>query len=109
MQIRMLNNDQFYVPSRCVTCGARFNPESVLALAYSQAGVALGIICDECLHAGHAALAQRTQSYAARLRGHADALERVVEEALDVLPLETTPGDDRAGVSERNLNPMVVS
>lgn len=98
MQIRLLNTDQFYLPSRCATCGARFSPESVLALAYSQAGVALGTICDECLQAGHAALTQRAQGYAARLRQHAEALECVAEEALEVLPLETTPGDDRAGV-----------
>ena len=32
MQIRLLNTDQFYVPSRCATCGARFTPEAVLAL-----------------------------------------------------------------------------
>lgn len=92
MQIRLLNTDQFYVPSRCATCGARFSPESVLALAYSQAGVALGIICDECLQAGGAALAQRAQGYATRLRRQADALERVAAEALEMFPLETTHG-----------------
>jgi len=98
VQIRLLNTDQFYVPSRCATCGERFTPEAVLALAYSQAGVALGTICDDCLHAGRATLAQRAQGYAARLRQHVDTLERVAEEVFDVLPLETAPGDDRACV-----------
>jgi len=88
MQIRLLNTDQFYVPSRCATCGAGFNPEAVLALAYSPTGVALGTICDECLHAGRAALAQRTKGYAAELRQHAEALECVADEPLDVLPLQ---------------------
>jgi hypothetical protein len=109
MQIRLLNTDQFYVPSRCATCGARFTPEAVLALAYSQAGVALGTICDECRYAGRAALAQRAQGYAVRLRQHADTLECVADEALDMLPLETTPGDDRVGVWGQNLNPTMVS
>ena len=109
MQIRLLNTDQFYVPSHCATCGARFTPEAVLALAYNQAGVSLGTICDECLHAGRALLAQRAQGYATQLRQHADALGCVADEPLDVLPLETTPGDDRAGIWGQNLNPTIVS
>ena len=109
MQIRLLNTDQFYVPSRCATCGARFTPEAVLALAYNQAGVALGTICDECLRAGRGVLAQRAQGYAVRLRQYADALECVANEALDMLPLATTPGDDRAGIWGQNLNPTMVS
>jgi len=109
MQIRLLNTDQFYVPSRCATCGARFTPEAVLALAYDQAGVALGTICDECLHAGRGMLAQRAQGYAAQLRQHADALECVADEVLEVLLLGTTPSDDRAGIWGQNLNPTMVS
>ena len=87
MQIRLLNTGQFYPPSHCATCGARFSPESVLALAYSQAGVALGTICDECLQAGRAALSQRVRGYATLLRRQAEALERVAEEELDLIPL----------------------
>lgn len=108
MQIRLLNTEQFYVPSHCATCGARFTPEAVLALAYSQSGIALGTICDECRDAGRDVLVQRAQGYAGRLRQHADALERVADEALDMLPLETTPDDDRAGAWEQNLNSVMV-
>jgi hypothetical protein len=88
MQIRLINTDQFYPATRCATCGERFTPEAVLALIYSQAGVAVGTICDECVQAERNELLQRAHGYAARLRQDAETLERAAEEGLDVLPPE---------------------
>jgi hydrogenase maturation factor HypF (carbamoyltransferase family) len=85
MQIRLVHTDQFYPANRCATCGQRFTPEAVLALAYSQAGIALGTLCDECVQAGRDELSRRAQGYAAQLRQHADALERMTHEELKVL------------------------
>jgi hypothetical protein len=88
MQIRLMNTDQFYPATRCATCGERFTPEAVLALIYSQAGIALGTICEECVQAERNELLQRAHGYAARLRRHAETLEHAAEEGLDVFPAE---------------------
>jgi hypothetical protein len=61
-------------------CGEPFTPDTVIAIAYSQDGAEVGLMCDQCAHAGRQVLRRRIALQASSLRRHAEALERLAAE-----------------------------
>ena len=117
MQIQLSRNSHYYINGYCRMCGEPFIPDSVIAIAYSQAGAELGLLCDQCLQAGRGALSARMQRHAADLRGRAEALERLLAEDItfpkradwQMLEEEHTANDADylSGLWYESLNQMV--
>lgn len=117
MQIQLIRNSHYYLDGYCSTCGDAFTPDAVIAIAYTQAGAEVGMICDQCSQAGRNALRQRIQYNATILHRRAEALERLATE--DILfpnhaereSLEAAQGDPSddylSGLWYESLNQMV--
>ena len=80
MQIHLTRNSHYYLDGTCRICGELFTPDAVLAVAYSQGGAEVGMLCDQCARADRQALRVRIKRQAAALRQYATELERLAAE-----------------------------
>ena len=84
MEITLTPNSVF-TRGRCSLCGAWFEWEDVVAVAY-DGEESVGDVCSICLEAGPNGIRECMRDFADRLHGWASELEALAEEFIIVMP-----------------------